>query len=329
MVDYFGQKIKTMENQKIDISIIIPVYNEEENVKELFSKIEGVLNRMQKTHEVIFIDDGSIDKTFDILKELSEKNKQLKVIRFRRNFGKSVALTAGFEHVQGEFVITMDGDLQDDPEEIPDFLEKIKEGYDLIVGWQIGKYRKMIRKKIASKIFNMLTNRLTGVKVHDSNCCFKIFRNEVVKNIKLHGELHRYIPALAHWQGYKVSEMKVKYQPRKHGRSKYGSMRLIKGLLDLITVKFLMAYLTRPIHFFGQAGMFLLFLGFLSGAATLIYKFVFGVHLNTTQLPLLTVLFIVVGIQFILMGILAEILIRIYYEPRGKSPYSIKEKINL
>jgi len=317
-----------MNKQQIEISVVVPVYNEEENVKELFSKIRDVLNGMQKTHEVIFIDDGSTDKTFNILNELSGINKELKIIRFRRNFGKSAALTAGFEHVQGEFVITMDGDLQDDPEEIPNFLEKIKEGYDLVVGWKTAR-KDPLGKKIASKIFNKLTVFLTGVKVHDSNCCFKIFRQEAAKSIKLHGELHRYIPALVHWRGYGVSEMKVKHHPRKYGKSKYGFARIFNGFLDLITVKFLMAYLGRPIHFFGQAGLFLLFLGFLCGIATLVYKFILGIPLAMTQLPLLTVFFGLIGIQFILMGLLAEILIRVYYEPRGKTPYSIKEKINL
>lgn len=319
----------TGNREQIDISIVVPVYNEGQNIRELFSEIEAVLNLVNKTYEVIFIDDGSTDETFNILRELNQRNKNLKAIQFRKNFGKSAALTAGFEHARGDFIITMDGDLQDDPEEIPNFLNKIGEGYDLVIGWQTGKYGGMVGKKIASKIFNMLTHWLTGVKVHDSNSCFKIFRNEVVKIIKVHGELHRYIPALAHWEGYKIAEIKVKYSPRKYGKTKYGFARIFKGFLDLITVKFLMTYLNRPIHFFGQAGLVLLFLGFLSGIATLIYKYVLGVPLGMTQLPLLTVLFIVVGIQFVLMGLLAEILIRIYYEPRGKTPYSIKEKMNL
>ena len=317
-----------MENrEQTDISIVIPVYNEEASIKELFFKIENVLNRMNKAYEVIFIDDGSADKTFDVLKELSETNKQFKAIRFRRNFGKSAALTSGFEHAKGDFIITMDGDLQDDPEEIPNFLEKIKEGYDLIVGWK-SKRKDPIGKKIVSKIFNKTAAWLTSVRVHDSNCCFKIFRQEVVKNIRLHGELHRYIPALAYWQGYKINEIKVRHYPRKYGKSKYGPGRLFKGFLDLITVKFLMTYLTRPIHFFGQVGLLSLFFGFLSGIAAIVLKFQ-GTNFNTTPLPLFTVFLVIVGAQFILMGLLAEILIRIYYEPRGKPPYSIKDKINL
>lgn len=317
-----------MENNKPEISIVIPVYNEEQSVKELFLKIEDVLSKTNKSYEVIFVDDGSGDKTFDVLKELHGRSDNIKVIRFRRNFGKSAALTAGFEYVQGDLVITMDGDLQDDPEEIPRFLERMKDGYDLIVGWK-SERKDPVVKKAVSKIFNKLTAWLTGVKIHDSNCCFKVFKIEVVKNIKVHGELHRYIPALAFWQGYKVDEIKVRHYPRRHGKSKYGFNRLLKGFLDLITVKFLMTYLNRPIHFFGQAGLFLLLLGFFSGVATLILKFALGVSLRMTQLPLLTVFLIIVGVQFILMGLLAEILIRIYYEPRGKKPYSIKEKINL
>ena len=315
-----------MEN-RIELSIIIPVYNEEQSLKELFLKIGEVLNTLNKSHEIIFVDDGSTDNTFAVLKELSERNGKLKAIRFRRNFGKSAALTAGFKYAKGDFIITIDGDLQDDPEEIPNFLEKIKDGYDLVVGWKAER-KDPIGKKIISRFFNGLTGWLTNVKVHDSNCCFKIFRNYVVKNIRLHGELHRYIPALAHWQGYKIAEIKVKHRLRKYGKSKYGFSRLFKGFLDLITVKFLMSYLNRPIHFFGQAGLLLLFLGFLSGVATLIYKFIFGLPLKATQLPLLTVFLVIIGIQFILMGLLAEILIRIYYEPRGKPPYAIRDKIN-
>ncbi|MFH1575554.1 MAG: glycosyltransferase family 2 protein [Candidatus Nealsonbacteria bacterium] len=318
-----------MENKKTEISVVIPVYNEEQSVKELFLKVEDVLSRTNRSHEVIFIDDGSTDKTFDILKELHGISDNLKAIRFRKNFGKSAALTAGFEYAQGDFVITMDGDLQDDPEEIPRFLERIKGGYDLIVGWKAER-KDPVAKKIVSKIFNKLTAWLTGVKIHDSNCCFKIFRGEVVKNIKVHGELHRYIPALAYWQGYKVDEIKVRHYSRRYGKSKYGFGRVAKGFLDLITIKFLMTYLNRPIHFFGQAGLLLLLLGFFSGAATLILKFALGVSLRTTQLPLLTVFLITVGVQFILMGLLAEIMIRIYYDPQEKkTPYSIKEEINL
>lgn len=316
-----------MENKKqIDISIVIPVYNEAESLKELCAKIENILNGLNKTYEVIFVDDGSTDKTCDTLKELSANNRRLKIIKFRRNFGKSAALTAGFETASGNLVITMDGDLQDDPEEIPHFIKKIQEGYDLIVGWKAER-KDPVGKKIISKIFNRITRWLTGIKVHDSNCCFKIFRREVVKTIKLHGELHRYIPALVRWRGYKIDEIKIKHFSRRYGRSKYGFNRILKGFLDLITVKFIMSYLGRPIHFFGQVGLFSLFLGFLSGMAAVILKFQ-GTNFNTTPLPLVTIFLVLVGVQFILMGLLAEILIRIYYESGEKSSYSIKEKIN-
>lgn len=317
-----------MENkQKIEISIVIPVYNEEQNIKELFSKITTVLNRIDKTYEIIFVDDGSKDKTFDVIKELSERSSHVKAIRFRRNFGKSAALNAGFEHTKGDFVITMDGDLQDDPEEIPNFLEKIKEGYDLIVGWKVER-KDIFRKRIASKIFNKLTAWLTGVKIHDSNCCFKIFRKDALKKLKIHGELHRYIPALAYWQGHNVAEIRVRHFARKHGKSKYGFSRLLQGFLDLITVKFLMTYMTKPIQFFGRIGLSVLLFGFVSGAAAFILKFGYDTSFVDTPLPLFTIFLVIIGIQFILMGLLAEILIRIYYEPRGNLPYSIKEKIN-
>lgn len=316
-----------MENQKVALSIIIPVFNEELSLKELSLKIADVLNRMQEAYEIILVDDGSTDNSFNVLKELSQNNEKLKVIRFRKNFGKSAALTAGFKYAKGNFIITMDADLQDDPEEIPNFLKKIKEGYDLVVGWK-AKRMDPLGKRMASKIFNGLTTMLTGVKVHDSNCCFKIFKNELAENIKVHGELHRYIPALAHWQGYRITEIKVSHYPRKYGKSKYGLSRLFKGFLDLITVKFLLSYLTKPIQFFGLIGLLLLLGGFLLGSLALALKFIFGLPLQSSQLPLLTVFFGLTGIQFILMGLLAEILIRIYYEPKAKSPYSIKEEIN-
>ena len=313
--------------QHKEISIVIPVCNEEENVRELFLKIRKVLEERNKIYEVIFVDDGSEDRTFEVLKELSKENRQLKALRFRKNFGKSAALSAGFELAQGNLVITLDGDLQDDPEEIPNFLEKIKEGYDLVVGWR-SERRDPLRKKLASKIFNKLTSGLTGVKIHDSNCCFKIFKKEVVKDIAVHGEQHRYIPALAHLQGYRVGEIRVRHHHRKRGKSKYGRGRLVKGFLDLITVKFLSSYLNRPIHFFGWAGLISLLFGFLSALGAILFK-MRGVDFDQTPLPLFTVFSILVGVQFILMGILAEILIKVYYESPGKKPYSIKDKLNL
>lgn len=317
-----------MKNQnQLELSIIIPVFNEKESISELFFKIKKVLSRLNKSSEVIFVDDGSTDKTFEVLAELGKKEKTLKALRFKRNFGKSAALSAGFEQAKGEVIVTMDGDLQDDPEEIPNFLEKIKEGYDLVVGWKAER-KDPWRKKIVSKIFNLLTAWLTGVKIHDFNCCFKIFKRRVVKDLRLHGELHRYIPALVHWQGYQIAEIKVKHHPRKYGRSKYGFTRLFKGFLDLLTVKFLLTYLNKPIHFFGQIGLILLSFGFLSGIAAVIYK-IRGTDFNNTPFPLLAVFLVIIGVQFILMGLLAEILIRIYYEPRGKPPYSIQDKINL
>jgi len=319
-----------MDNKEpIAVSVVVPVYNEQDNIKELLGKIERVLNNLHQTYEVIFIDDGSTDQTFNILKELSQNDQSLKIIRFRRNFGKSAALSAGFEKARGNFVITLDGDLQDDPDEIPNFLNKIQENYDVVVGWKTGR-KDSITKKIPSRIFNKLAAWLTGVKIHDSNCGFKIFKNEVIKNIRIHGELHRYIPALCFWQGYKIAEIRVKHYPRKYGKSKYGFERLLRGFLDLITVKFLMVYMARPMHFFGRIGFVFLFLGFLAGAVSLVLNFVPpGIFLGGTLLPLLTAFLVLMGVQFILMGLLAEIMIRIYYEPQSKKmPYSIKEEIN-
>ncbi|MBI4153986.1 glycosyltransferase family 2 protein, partial [Candidatus Woesearchaeota archaeon] len=248
-----------------EISVVIPVYNEEPNVAALYQKLTEALEGMTSFYELIYVDDGSRDKTFDVLKELAKKDKHLRVLRFRRNFGKAAALSAGFEAAQGKVVFTMDGDLQDSPSEMPRFLEKLKEGYDLVNGWKV-KRKDPLSKTLPSKIFNRLTSCVTGVKVHDSNCGFKAYRREVLDSLVLYGELHRYIPALVALQGFRVGEIPVKHFPRKYGNSKYGVSRLFKGFLDLMTVRYLMSYKDRPLHLFGLIGLVLAFLGSLLGA---------------------------------------------------------------
>ena len=287
------------------LSLIIPVYNEQDNVLPLYNKLKAVL---EYDHELIFIDDGSKDNTYEILKNIQKKDSKLKIIRFRNNFGKSEALSKGFKHAKGDIIITMDGDLQDDPEEIPRFTEKIKEGYDLVVGW---KYKRQdpLSKTIPSKFFNFLIKVLTGVKIHDSNCCFKAYKKEVVKNLKIYGELHRYIPSLVNWKGFKVTEIKVKHHKRLHGKSKYGFSRLLKGFLDLLTIKFLIKYSKKPLHFFGSIGIISFLLGALISVYLVYEKYFLNINIGSRPMLILGVLLLIIGVQFICLGLLGEMIL--------------------
>jgi len=310
------------------LSVIFPVYNEEGSIEELYRETKAVLACFDlRDYEIISVNDGSKDKSLEVLKRISQQDGNFKVINFRRNYGQTAAISAGIDSAKGEILIPLDADLQNDPADIPKFLEKIDQGFDVVSGWR-KKRHDVFSRRFPSQVANFLISFITGVKLHDYGCTIKAYKRELVKDIRFYGEMHRFMPAYAAWYGAKIGEIVVNHRPRKFGKAKYGMSRIFKVILDLLTVKFLMAYLTKPMHFFGRAGLILLFFGFLSGSATLILKFVLGISLRTTQLPLLTVFLAIIGVQFILMGLLAEILIRIYYEPRGKSPYTIKEKIN-
>ena len=317
------------EKQKsLDISIVIPVYNEEENLKELYEKLSNVLRVITENFELIFVDDGSTDNSFNILKGINTVDKKVKVIKFRRNFGQSAALAAGFDYSKGNVIITIDGDLQNDPEDIPPLLKKISKGYDIVSGWRVDRKDPFFTKKLPSKLSNWLASKLTGVNLHDFGCTLKAFRRDVVENIKLYGEMHRYIPALASWRGISIAEVKVRHHPRQHGKSKYGITRLIRGMLDLITVKFLLSYSTRPLQLFGIPGIISFVAGFVIGAYLTIGKLFFGMGLSDRPLLLLAVLLIFLGVQFITMGLLGEIISRTYYEMRGMPIYAVKEIID-
>ena len=295
------------KEKPVEISIVIPVYSEEENLKELHTKLTNVLPTFTENYEILFVDDGSTDNTFGILKWISNEDKRVKVIRFRRNFGKSIAFNTAFRYAKGDIIITMDGDLQDDPEEIPKFIEKIEDGYDLVVGWKEPR-KDPFTKKILSKIFNGLTGMLTGVDIHDFNCGYKAFKSRTLENIYLYGEMHRYIPVLIAWQGFRMAEIKVKHHPRKYGKSKYGASRIIKGFLDLITVKFLTDYSTRPLHIFGICGILSLLAGFFIGLYLAVLKYWKEVGIGDRPLLLLSVLLIILGLQFISIGLLGEMI---------------------
>ena len=307
--------------KQIKLSIVTPVYNEEQNIGLFHSKVTKVLKKLRKSYEIWFIDDGSRDSTLKTIKELKKKDKHVKFITFRRNFGKAAALSAGFEHANGDIIITMDGDLQDEPEEIPKFIAKIEEGYDLVNGWKF-KRKDPLSKTIPSKFFNWLTSKMIGVKLHDFNCGFKAYRKEVVKEITLYGDLHRYIPAIAFWKGYRIAELPVKHNERLYGKSKYGSKRILTGFIDLMTVKYLISYTTKPLQLFGKVGLLFIFLGLISGTYLVIEWFQ-GIGIGRRPLLTLSVLMTLVGIQFLSIGLLGE-MITSSMEQQQKS-YSIKE----
>jgi len=316
------------EKQKpVEISIVIPVYNEEENIRELHAKLIAVLPSITESYEIIFVDDGSTDDSFNILKGINMKDKKAKAIKFRKNFGQTAALSAGFDHSKGDVIITMDGDLQNDPGDIPLLLKKINGGYDIVSGWRADRKDPFFTKRLPSKFSNWLASKLTDVKLHDFGCTLKAFRREVVENIDLYGEMHRYTPALASWMGISIAEVKVRHHPRKHGKSKYGITRLMRGLLDLITVKFLLSYSTRPLQLFGIPGIISFFAGFVIGAYLTIGRLFFGMGLADRPLLLLAVLLVFLGVQFITMGLLGEVIARTYYEVQGKPIYAVKEII--
>ena len=315
------------KQKSVEISIVIPVYDEEENLKDLYAKLGEVLPSITESYEIIFVDDGSTDNSFNILKEINKKDEKVKAIKFRRNFGQTAAISAGFDYSKGDVIITMDGDLQNDPGDIPLLLEKINEGYDVVSGWREDRKDPLFTKKLPSKFSNWLASKLTGVKLHDFGCTLKAFRREVMENIDLYGEMHRYIPALASWMGVSIAEVKVRHRPRQHGRSKYGITRLVRGMLDLITVKFLLSYSTRPLQLFGIPGIISFFAGFVIGAYLTIGRLFFGMGLADRPLLLLAVLLVFLGVQFITMGLLGEVIARTYYEAQGKPIYAVKEII--
>ena len=290
-----------------DLSIIIPVYNEEDNVIPLSDSLQEQLNLTGRTYEIIFVDDGSTDTTFKKLSDLKSTGFPCRIIKFRKNFGKSPALDAAFRYAVGSIIITMDGDLQDDPKEIPFFLSKIDDGFDLVCGWKFSRMDPF-SKTVPSRIFNKLTSFVTGIHIHDFNCGFKAYRREVVRDLTLYGEMHRYIPALVAQNGYKITEIKVHHLPRISGKSKYGFSRLFKGMLDLITVKYITDYSSRPLHVFGIPGLISLFMGFVLGIYLVLLKFLENIPLSERPLLMLSVLLILIGFQFISMGLLGEML---------------------
>src|SRR5260221_1105066 len=311
--------------QRLGISIVVPVYDEEESVVPLYDAVRAQLDEIGESCEIIFGDDGSRDGSFPVLRALHERDPRVRVIRFRRNFGKTPALVAGFAQARGDIVFTMDADLQDDPTEIPHFLEKLAEGYDLVSGWKYPRHDPLT-KTVPSYFFNRMVGFTTGVKLHDMNCGFKAYRHELLDDIKLYGELHRFVPVLAHQRGFRVTEVKVRHHQRKYGKSKFGARRFLRGFLDLLMVLFLMSYLRTPLRLFGMIGLLATLAGLAVDGYVVADRFLpFGSQQPTHERPLLFVgiMLLIFGVSFILTGLQSEMIRHFAYRPSDE--YSVRQ----
>jgi glycosyltransferase involved in cell wall biosynthesis len=307
------------------ISVVVPLYNEEESIDELYRQLTNALEAHGEPYEVIVIDDGSTDSSFEKLFQIHERDKRWRIVRFRRNFGQTAGFAAGFDLARGDVVFTIDADLQNDPADIPLLMAKIDEGYDIVSGWRVDRKDTFFSRRLPSIIANRMISRTTGVELHDYGCSLKAYRNEVVKNTDLYGELHRFVPALASGYGVRVAEVPVNHRAREFGQSKYGITRTFRVILDLLTVNFLLGYGTRPIHVFGGFGLVSLGLGVLSGVYLTLVKFIGGQDIGDRPLLMLAVLLILVGVQMIGMGLLGEMVMRTYYESQDKQIYFVRE----
>lgn len=309
------------------LSIVLPVYNEEKNISILYDELVTALRPY--TYEIIAVNDGSKDGSLEVLRTLAKRDPRFKVINFRFNAGQTAAIAAGIKHANGEVVIPMDSDLQNDPADIPMMLEKMEEGYDVVSGWRKNRWKgQWITRKLPSAVANWVISMFTGVHLHDYGCTMKLYRRESIVDAELYGEMHRLIPVYAKWTGARITEVVVNDRVRKFGKSNYGMARIFKVPLDLLLVYFLWKFMQKPIHFFGGIGLLSLVLGFIAGTVAVGLR-LFGIlYLVSTPLPTFSALLLIIGVQFILMGLIAEMLMRTYYESQGKTPYIIKETIN-
>ncbi|NQY68140.1 MAG: glycosyltransferase family 2 protein [Flavobacteriales bacterium] len=309
------------------ITIIVPVYNEEENVPLLFSKLDNALDGLN--HEIIAVNDGSSDKSWTALKRVAQSNPKVKIIDFKRNFGQTAALNAGIQNASGEIIILIDSDLENDPNDIKKLRTKMDEGYDVVSGWRKERWKgSYLTRKLPSLMANALISNISGVHLHDYGCTLKAYRKETIKDVRLYGQMHRFIPVFCKWQGGTVAEIPVNYQPRIHGESNYGLFRIYKVILDLVLIKFLDKFMHRPIHFFGGAGILSFIVMFLTAGLATYYKITGQKDLVETPLPTIAAMFFIVGLLMILLGVIAEMLMRTYYESQNSFPFTIKEKVN-
>jgi glycosyltransferase involved in cell wall biosynthesis len=314
----------------MNLSLVIPVYNEQDNLPNLFDALYATLNTIQKSWEVILVDDGSRDKSLEVLKEYAQKDPEhIRVISFRRNFGQTAAIAAGLDYSQGEIIILLDADMQNDPADIPMMLAKLDEGYDLVSGWRKNRKDNALTRNFPSMLANSLISRVTGVHLHDYGCTLKAYRRDVLEGFRLYGEMHRFIPVYANSVGANITEVPVRHHPRKFGKTKYGLERTVKVVLDLFTVKFLVSYASKPIYLFGGAGSFLMFVSTLIMLYLFIRRIFFFVSIANSPLLQMSAMFFILGVQSILMGLIAEQLVRTYHESQRKPTYTVRTKINL
>ena len=316
-----------MTEDQLELSVVIPIYNEQENIERLYRDLKQVLERLGKSYEIVAVDDGSTDGSFEVLRELHRGDDLLKVVRLRRNFGQAAAFAAGFDSAVGEIIVSMDADLQFDPADISKLLDKISEGYDIVSGWRADRQETFMTRRLPSMAANWLISRITGVALHDYGCSLKAYRSEVIRNVRLYGELHRFIPALASSIGVHLAEVPVSHYPRRHGKSKYDLSRTLTVILDLLTVKFLLSYATRPMQVFGLLGMLSFAVGTVIAAYLSFIRLFLGSPIANRPLLLLAILLIFVGVQLVTMGLLGELTTRTYYEAQGKKIYVIREML--
>ena len=305
------------------LSIVIPVFNEEENVPLLAEELRGSLDPQGIAYEVVAVDDGSTDGTWDQLEQVRAQDPRWVLIGLRRNFGQTAAISAGFDHARGDIIVTLDGDLQNDPADIPRLLALAKD-FDVVSGWRKNRQDPLLTRRLPSRLANWLISRVTGIRLHDYGCTLKAYRREVVAHLRLYGEMHRFIPAIASWMGISLTEVETHHRPRRFGQSKYGISRTLRVILDLITVKFLLSFATKPIQVFGFVGLILAGAGTAIGAYLTLLKLAFGAQIGGRPLLFLGILLILVGVQLIMMGLLGEMLVRVYHESQRKPTYMVK-----
>lgn len=324
-------KLKVISNLKAkespELSLFLPVLNEEENLRPMHARISEALKTLGKTAEVIYVDDGSTDKSLQVLREIAAEDKRVRVISLRRNYGQTAAMAAGIDAAKGGILIPMDADLQNDPGDIKRLLDKLDEGFDVVSGWRKNRQDKLWTRKIPSWIANSIISKIGGVELHDYGCSLKAYRRDVIQDVRLYGEMHRFIPIYASWAGARVAEIPVEHHPRTMGESKYGLSRTVKVIFDLITIKFLASYQTKPLYVFGSFGLIAFIVSILAGIWAFVLKFVFDVSFILTPLPLIAIVLLAISVQFFLMGLLAELLVRTYHESQDKAIYSVREKI--
>ncbi|MFL6274671.1 MAG: glycosyltransferase family 2 protein [Blastocatellia bacterium] len=329
MKEYRLTPVREADAARPELSVFLPVYNEAENLPPLHDKLTQALAELGRSYEILYIDDGSTDASLARLREIALLDERVRVIAFRRNYGQTAAMSAGIDYARGDILIPMDADLQNDPADIGRLLARLDEGYDVVSGWRKDRKDRWLTRRLPSHLANRLVSRIAGITLHDYGCSLKAYRREALIDVKLYGEMHRFIPVYAAWAGARVTEIPVTHHARQAGESKYGLSRTGKVLFDLITIKFMSSYLTKPLYLFGWAGAICLIVSFISFAFALYFRFVENVHLNRMPLATLAMIMFGMGVQFIFMGLLAEMIVRTYHESQNKSTYLIRERINI